>query len=44
VIILLTNRVHPSRDNNAIRRVRPHVADLVVRAVAGPAACPAADR
>lgn len=33
-IVLLTNRVHPSRDNNAIRRVRPAFADAVVRALA----------
>jgi CubicO group peptidase (beta-lactamase class C family) len=42
VVILLTNRVHPSRENNAIRRVRPAVADLAVAAVLGPEACPAA--
>ena len=41
VVILLTNRVHPTRENRAILRVRPAVADLVVRAVAGEAACPA---
>ncbi len=41
VVILLTNRVHPTRENRAILRVRPAVADLVVRAVAGDAACPA---
>jgi len=32
-IILLTNRVNPTRANNAIRRVRHHVADLVVDAL-----------
>jgi beta-glucosidase-like glycosyl hydrolase/CubicO group peptidase (beta-lactamase class C family) len=32
-IILLTNRVHPTRENNAIREVRRLVADLVVKAV-----------
>jgi beta-N-acetylhexosaminidase len=32
-IILLTNRVHPTRENNAIREVRRLVADAVVRAV-----------
>src|SRR5216117_2353047 len=31
-IILLTNRVNPTRANNAIRRVRHHVADLVADA------------
>ena len=39
VIILLTNRVHPTRENDAIRRVRPAVADLVVKAVAGHGTC-----
>ena len=32
-IILLTNRVHPTRENNAIRNVRRLVADGVVRIV-----------
>lgn len=32
-IILLTNRVHPTRANQAILEVRPAVADLVVRAL-----------
>jgi CubicO group peptidase (beta-lactamase class C family) len=31
-IILLTNRVHPSRQNEQIREVRPRVADLAVEA------------
>jgi CubicO group peptidase (beta-lactamase class C family) len=44
VVILLTNRVHPTRENNAIRRVRPAVADLAVAALWGPAACPGAAR
>jgi len=35
-IILLTNRVHPTRENNLIRQVRPAVADAVVRALAQP--------
>jgi len=30
-VILLTNRVHPTRENDAIRAVRPAVADAVVR-------------
>ncbi len=34
-VILLTNRVHPTRDNTLIRQVRPAVADAVVRALAG---------
>ena len=29
-VILLTNRVHPTRDNNLIRKARPAVADAVV--------------
>jgi beta-glucosidase-like glycosyl hydrolase/CubicO group peptidase (beta-lactamase class C family) len=35
-IILLTNRVHPTRENNLIRQVRPAVADAVVRALGTP--------
>lgn len=48
-VILLTNRVHPTRENNLIREVRPAVADAVVRAcqrlstfIIAPAATPAA--
>jgi CubicO group peptidase (beta-lactamase class C family) len=36
-IILLTNRVHPSRENARIFRVRPRVADLAVEALGRPA-------
>lgn len=32
-LILLTNRVHPTRDNLQIREVRPAVADAVIRAL-----------
>ena len=32
-IVLLTNRVHPTRENNAIREVRRLVADRVVKAI-----------
>lgn len=32
-VILLTNRVYPTRENNLIREVRPAVADAVVRAL-----------
>jgi uncharacterized protein YbbC (DUF1343 family)/CubicO group peptidase (beta-lactamase class C family) len=39
-VILLTNRVHPTRENNLIREVRPAVADAVVRALADPFAGP----
>ena len=35
-IILLTNRVHPTRANTAILHVRPRVADLVVDALTHP--------
>jgi beta-N-acetylhexosaminidase len=37
-VILLTNRVHPTRENNLIREVRPAVADAVVRGLADPEA------
>jgi CubicO group peptidase (beta-lactamase class C family) len=36
-VILLTNRVHPTRENNLIREARPAVADAVARALLGPA-------
>ena len=32
-VILLTNRVYPTRENNLIREVRPAVADAVVRSL-----------
>ena len=32
-VIVLSNRVHPTRDNELIRDFRPHIHDLVVRAV-----------
>ena len=32
-VIVLSNRVHPSRDNDLIRDFRPQIHDLVVRAV-----------
>jgi CubicO group peptidase (beta-lactamase class C family) len=35
-IVLLTNRVHPTRANRAILAVRPRVADLVVEALTHP--------
>jgi len=35
-VILLTNRVHPTRENNKIRDTRAHVADAVVRALDRP--------
>jgi CubicO group peptidase (beta-lactamase class C family) len=33
-VIVLSNRVHPSRDNELIRDFRPQIHDLIVRAVA----------
>jgi CubicO group peptidase (beta-lactamase class C family) len=36
-LILLTNRVHPTRENRRIAQVRPAVADAVVRAIEGQA-------
>jgi len=35
-VVLLTNRVHPTRENDAIRAVRAQVADAVVRALEHP--------
>ena len=35
-VVLLTNRVHPTRRNRRIREVRPEVADAVAGAVAAP--------
>lgn len=35
-VILLTNRVHPTRENNLIRKVRPAIADAAVKALAEP--------
>jgi CubicO group peptidase (beta-lactamase class C family) len=29
-VVLLTNRVHPTRENNAIKQVRPAVHDAVI--------------
>jgi uncharacterized protein YbbC (DUF1343 family)/CubicO group peptidase (beta-lactamase class C family) len=45
-VILLTNRVHPTRDNDAIREARPAVMDAVLRALAtpGPAVALGIDR
>jgi serine-type D-Ala-D-Ala carboxypeptidase len=34
-VVLLSNRVHPTRDNNAIREFRPMVHDLVNQALEG---------
>ncbi len=33
-VILLSNRVHPSRDNNLIREFRPVIHDLINQALA----------
>jgi CubicO group peptidase (beta-lactamase class C family) len=35
-VILLTNRVHPTRENGAIGKVRADVADAAVRALERP--------
>ncbi|MCP4689462.1 MAG: serine hydrolase [Desulfobacterales bacterium] len=35
IVILLTNRVHPSRDNNKIREFRPKLHDAVVESLTG---------
>lgn len=35
IVILLTNRVHPSRSNEAIKRFRPRVHDLISLELAG---------
>ncbi|TMA13165.1 MAG: beta-lactamase family protein [Deltaproteobacteria bacterium] len=32
-IILLTNRIHPSRSNDKIREFRPHIHDLIMKAL-----------
>lgn len=32
-VILLTNRIHPSRDNDKIKEFRPHIHDLIVKAL-----------
>ncbi|MBW2571458.1 MAG: serine hydrolase, partial [Deltaproteobacteria bacterium] len=33
IIILLTNRIHPSRDNNRIKAFRPKLHDAVIENV-----------
>ena len=40
-VILLTNRVNPTRNNDLIREVRRHVADLAVEALGGGTTAPA---
>jgi CubicO group peptidase (beta-lactamase class C family) len=32
-VILLTNRVHPSRKNDKIKDFRPHIHDLIMKAL-----------
>lgn len=34
-VVLLSNRVHPTRENHKIRKVRPQVADYVMKAIFG---------
>jgi hypothetical protein len=33
VVILLTNRVHPTRDNEKIKKFRPKLHDMVMEAI-----------
>jgi hypothetical protein len=33
-VILLSNRVHPSRDNDLIKAFRPFIHDVIVKALA----------
>jgi CubicO group peptidase (beta-lactamase class C family) len=35
IVVLLTNRVHPTRDNERIKKFRPELHDTVMNAVAG---------
>jgi CubicO group peptidase (beta-lactamase class C family) len=37
-VVLLTNRVNPTRENNAIRRIRPALHDAVMETLNVPAA------
>jgi hypothetical protein len=32
-VVLLTNRIHPTRKNNAIQSVRPRLHDAVIEAI-----------
>jgi CubicO group peptidase (beta-lactamase class C family) len=34
-VVLLTNRVHPTRENAGLQRIRPAVHDAIVDAVVG---------
>jgi CubicO group peptidase (beta-lactamase class C family) len=34
-VILLTNRVHPTRDNECIKKFRPHLHDTIINAMKG---------
>jgi hypothetical protein len=34
IVILLTNRVHPTRDNERIKKFRPELHDAVMNAIA----------
>ena len=38
-VVLLTNRVHPTRANSAIARVRPAFHDAVIAALESPRGC-----
>jgi len=35
IVVLLTNRVHPTRDNERIKKFRPELHDTVMNAIAG---------
>jgi hypothetical protein len=35
IVILLTNRVHPTRDNERIKTFRPELHDAVMNTIAG---------
>jgi CubicO group peptidase (beta-lactamase class C family) len=35
IVILLTNRVHPSRENQGIKKFRPELHDTVMKAIVG---------
>jgi CubicO group peptidase (beta-lactamase class C family) len=33
IVVFLTNRVYPTRDNNRLSRVRPLLHDAIIRAI-----------
>jgi CubicO group peptidase (beta-lactamase class C family) len=36
IVILLTNRIHPSRDNNKIKAFRPEIHNAIMKSLSGP--------